>query len=191
MDKKTIAVLFGGCSTEYPVSLQSAHAVITHLDRTRYDLVLLGITRDGRWLRYDGPVDRIPADTWHHDAAHCTPALISPDRETHGLLLLAAAGPSVIRLDAAFPVLHGKNGEDGTVQGLLELAGIPVVGCGSLSSAVCMDKDVAHRLAASAGLAVPRSALFRAWEDPALLPDLTAGLKLPLFVKPARAGSSF
>ena len=135
MKKMTIAVLFGGCSTEYPVSLQSAHAVITHLDRAKYDLVLLGITRDGRWLHYDGPVDHIPADTWHRNAAHCTPALISPDRETHGLLLLAAAGPSVIRLDAAFPVLHGKNGEDGTVQGLLELAGIPVVGCGSLGSA--------------------------------------------------------
>ena len=191
MKKKTIAVLFGGCSTEYPVSLQSAHAVITHLDKAKYDLVLLGITRDGRWLHYDGPVDHIPADTWHRNADHCTPALISPDRETHGLLLLAAAGPSVIRLDAAFPVLHGKNGEDGTVQGLLDLAGIPVVGCGSLGSAVCMDKDVAHRLAASAGLAVPRSALFRSWEDPALLPDLTAGLSLPLFVKPARSGSSF
>lgn len=191
MDQKTIAVLFGGCSTEYPVSLQSAHAVISHLDRSKYNPVLLGITRDGRWLHYDGPVDAIPADTWHRDAAHCTPALISPDRETHGLLLLAAAGPSVIRLDAAFPVLHGKNGEDGTVQGLLELAGIPVVGCGTLSSAVCMDKDVAHRLATSAGLAVPPSALFQAWEDPAMLPDLTAGLKLPLFVKPARAGSSF
>ncbi len=191
MKKMTIAVLFGGCSTEYPVSLQSAHAVITHLDRTKYDLILLGITRDGRWLCYDGPVDDIPADAWHHNAARCTPALISPDRETHGLLLLAAAGPSVIRLDAAFPVLHGKNGEDGTVQGLLELAGIPVVGCGILGSAVCMDKDVAHRLAASAGLTVPRSALFHVWEDPALLPDLTAELNLPLFVKPARAGSSF
>lgn len=191
MKRKTIAVLFGGCSTEYPVSLQSAHAVITHLDQTRYEPVLLGITRDGRWLHYDGPMADIPTDTWHRNAAHCTPALISPDRETHGLLLLAAAGPSVIRLDAAFPVLHGKNGEDGTVQGLLELAGIPVVGCGSLGSAVCMDKDVAHRLAASAGLAVPRSALFHVWENPALLPDLTAGLSLPLFVKPARAGSSF
>ena len=191
MKKKTIAILFGGCSTEYPVSLQSAHAVITHLDRAKYNLVLLGITRDGRWLYYDGPADDIPADTWHQNTAHCTPALISPDRETHGLLLLAAAGPTGIRLDAAFPVLHGKNGEDGTIQGLLELAGIPVVGCGSLGSALCMDKDVAHRLAASAGLAVPRSALFHAWENPGLLSDLTAGLSLPLFVKPARSGSSF
>ena len=108
MKKMTIAVLFGGCSTEYPVSLQSAHAVITHLDRSKYNLVLLGITRDGRWLHYDGPVDDISVDTWHRNAAHCTPALISPDRETHGLLLLATAGPSVIRLDAAFPVLHGE-----------------------------------------------------------------------------------
>ena len=190
-EKKTLCILFGGCSTEYPVSLQSAYAVITHLDREKYRPVLLGITRDGRWFCYDGPLGAIPADTWHTDRAHCTPAVLSPDRETHGLLLLSPAGPSVIRLDGAFPVLHGKNGEDGTVQGLLELAGIPVVGCGCLSSALCMDKDAAHRLAAQAGVAVPRGAVFFGWEDPALLPERTAGLRYPLFVKPARAGSSF
>ena len=135
MKKITLAVLFGGSSTEYEISLQSAHAVLTHLDRDRYEPVLLGITRDGRWLLYQGPVDALLDDTWHTDARHTVPAVISPDRGVHGLLLIAPAGPSTRYLDAAFPVLHGKNGEDGTVQGLLELAGIPVVGCGVLASA--------------------------------------------------------
>lgn len=191
MNKPTLAVLFGGCSSEYSVSLQSAYAVITHLDRDKYDIVLLGITQQGRWLLYTGPVDALLDDTWHQDAKHTVPALISPDRGVHGLLLIAPAGPSTLRLDAAFPVLHGKNGEDGTLQGLLELAGIPVVGCGVLASAVCMDKDVAHRLAAEAGVEVPPSVLFRAGEDLGLLPERIRKLTFPCFVKPARAGSSF
>lgn len=191
MKKITLAVLFGGSSTEYEISLQSAHAVLTHLDRDRYEPVLLGITRDGRWLLYQGPVDALLDDTWHTDARHTVPAVISPDRGVHGLLLIAPAGPSTRYLDAAFPVLHGKNGEDGTVQGLLELAGIPVVGCGVLASALCMDKDVAHRLVRAAGVAVPPSALFRTGEGLDTLPERTASLTYPLFVKPARAGSSF
>ena len=191
MKKRTIAVLFGGCSSEYPISLQSAHGVITHLDRDKYTPVLLGITRDGRWFHYTGPADALLDDSWHLDALHCTPAVLSPDRALHGLLLLAPAGPSSLRLDAAFPVLHGKNGEDGTVQGLLELAGIPIVGCGTLSSALCMDKEVAHRLAREAGVEIPRGVVFRAGDDLAALGLLTAGLDYPLFVKPSRAGSSF
>ena len=186
-----LAVLFGGCSTEYEVSLQSAHAVLTHLDPGKYEPVPLGITRDGRWFLYRGPLDALLDNSWHTATRWLTPAVISPDRGVHGLLLIAPAGPSTVYLDAAFPVLHGKNGEDGTVQGLLELAGIPVVGCGVLPSALCMDKDAAHRLAAAAGVAVPPSALFRAGEDFALLGGRTAGLAYPLFVKPARAGSSF
>ncbi len=189
MSKLSLAVLFGGCSPEYPVSLQSAHAVLTALDREKYTPVPLGITRDGRWFHYAGPYDALLDDTWH--THHCTPAVLSPDRALHGLLLLSAAGPSEIPLDAAFPVLHGKNGEDGTVQGLLELAGIPVVGCGCLSSALCMDKDLAHRVVRAAGVEVPASAVFRAGEDFAALSARTAGLAWPRFVKPANAGSSF
>ena len=86
MKKITLAVLFGGSSTEYEISLQSAHAVLTHLDRDRYEPVLLGITRDGRWLLYQGPVDALLDDTWHTDARHTVPAVISPDRGVHGLL---------------------------------------------------------------------------------------------------------
>lgn len=191
MKKLTLAILFGGCSTEYPISLQSAYAVITHLDRKKYKPVLLGITREGRWYHFTGPVDALLDDTWHTDPQNCTPALISPDRGLHGLLLLASAGYTSIRLDAAFPILHGKNGEDGTVQGLLELAGIPIVGCGTLSSALCMDKDIAHQLVATTGIPVPHSVIFRVGEDLSELPTCTAALYYPLFVKPARAGSSF
>lgn len=123
-----------------------------------------------------------PRHTPHHPGA-----VISPDRGLHGLLVIAPAGITAVRLDAAFPVLHGKNGEDGTVQGLLELAGIPIVGCGTCASAVCMDKDLAHRLAGQSGVAVPRSVVFRAGEDRAMLPSQAARLGYPLFVKPARA----
>jgi len=94
------------------------------------------------------------------------------------------------RIDLAFPVLHGKNGEDGTVQGVFETAGIPVVGCGILSSALCMDKDRAHKLVQTAGVAVPKAVTLRSFEKYDLK-NLTAGLKFPLFVKPVKAGSSF
>ena len=174
MKKLRLAVLFGGCSPEHEVSLQSAHGVLTHLDPAKYEPVPVGITRQGRWFLYRGPYDALPDGSWERQSAFLSPA-----------------GPSALRLDAAFPVLHGKNGEDGTVQGLLALADIPVVGCGVLPSALCMDKDMAHRLAAGLGVAVPRSALFWAGEDLALLGPRTAGLSYPLFVKPARAGSSF
>lgn len=189
--KLRLAVLFGGCSTEYPVSLQSARAVLAHLDTEKYEIYPLGITRQGQWLLYTGPLDALPADTWHRDPRHTCPAVLSPDRGAHGILVLHPDGVRTLPLDAAFPVLHGKNGEDGTVQGLLELAGIPVVGCGMCSSALCMDKDLAHRLAALAGVEVPPSALFRAGEGWEELPRRTGSLRYPLFVKPARAGSSF
>lgn len=194
MKKITLAVLFGGSSTEYEISLQSAHAVLTHLDRDRYEPVLLGITRDGRWLLYQGPVDALLDDTWHTDARHTVPAVISPDRGVHGLLLIAPAGPSTRYLDAAFPVLHGKNGEDGTVQGLLELAGIPYVGCGVLASAVCMDKAVANAMFDASGIPHTKWLSATRWEiesDPDGVCDgAIAKLGWPIFVKPANAGSS-
>lgn len=191
MKRKTVAVLFGGCSPEYPVSLQSAHAVLTNLDPARYETLAVGITRDGRWFRYDGPTERIPDDSWREDAAHCTPAALSPDRGVHGLLLRDGDRVQTVYVDIAFPVLHGKNGEDGTVQGLIELAGIPLVGCGTLASALCMDKDRAHKLAALAGIAAPRAAVLTRADGPQAWQTLPERLGLPLFIKPVRAGSSF
>ena len=187
--KKTIAVLFGGCSTEYPVSLQSAYAVLQAVDRTRYEVLPVGITRMGDWFLYEGSIDAIPQDTWQESG--CVPAALSPSRSIRGLLIFRSTGVETLSLDGAFPVLHGRNGEDGTVQGLLELAGIPLVGCGTLASALCMDKVRAHQLAAAAGVRVPACVVL---EDAAELDHRRGEIKklgLPLFVKPIRSGSSF
>lgn len=190
MKKKTVAVLFGGCSTEYEVSLQSASSVIQSLDPEKYNAILLGITREGQWKKYGGPVERITDNTWMFHSS-CVPAVISPDRAVHGILTLENGKATAAPIDAAFPVLHGKNGEDGTVQGLLELAGIPCVGCGTLSSAVCMDKDAAHQLVRSAGIQTPAAVTISAPIPENALFDAVKALRYPLFVKPACAGSSF
>ena len=168
MKKLRVAVIFGGCSPEYSVSLESAHAVITHMDRTRYSPVLVGISQAGNWLYFTGSAEKIKADTWNNPA-DCAPVLMSLDRDTHGILVQTAAGMEKISLDAAFPVLHGRGGEDGTVQGVFELAGVPLVGCGVLASALCMDKDRAHRLARAAGVNVPASAAANRDELPAAI----------------------
>lgn len=190
MKKKTIAVLFGGCSTEYEVSLQSASSVIRNLNPEKYDIVLLGITRQGEWKKYNGPVERIQDNTWMGHPS-CVPTVISPDRNTHGILTLENSKTATVHIDAAFPVLHGKNGEDGTLQGLLEMAGIPCVGCGILSSSICMDKDIAHKLVQLSGVKTPPSvALYAGWSNDGLH-KITERLSYPLFVKPANAGSSF
>lgn len=183
-----ILIFFGGCSTEYGVSLQSAHAVLTHLDRSRFEPLLVGITQSGGWLYYTGAPDAIPANRWQ--GTECVPCTLVLSRGVSHLLLLDGSGTQ-LSFDAAFPVLHGKNGEDGTLQGLLELAGIPVIGCGALSSALCMDKDRAHKLAALAGVKVPRSVVFRRSAGMDEIKAAAAKLGYPLFVKPVRAGSSF
>ena len=186
---QTILVLFGGCSTEYEVSLQSVHGVLQALDRSRFTPLTVGITREGRWLRYPGGLSHLETGDWQAQP-DCVPCTLSLDRGDRRLLWLDGSGRSE-GFDAAFPILHGKNGEDGTVQGLLELVGTPIIGCGALSSALCMDKDRAHKLAALAGVRVPRSRLFRRG---AVLPQMARAaeeLGYPLFVKPVRAGSSF
>ena len=189
MEKRTIAVIFGGCSPEYPVSLESSHSVVVNFDREKYDLILLGITKGGEWFRYYGGPDGIENDTWREGV--CVPAVISPDRETHGIIEFGTDGVKATRIDAAFPVMHGKNGEDGTIQGLCEMAGIPIIGCGALASAICMDKDRAHRLASLAGVDVPKATVFTSMPDEAELARRAGEIGFPVFVKPVRAGSSF
>lgn len=195
MEQKTVAVLFGGHSTEYEISLQSACSVIENLNPEKYHVILLGITRQGNWLKYSGSIEDIRNDSWMRHGS-CVPAVISPDRNTHGILVLDSSHytggkHAVIPIDVAFPVLHGKNGEDGTVQGLLEMAGIPCVGCGTLSSALCMDKDIAHKLVHLAGVKTPASIVFSSPVSDEELFTQAAQLRYPLFVKPANAGSSF
>ena len=190
MEKMIVAVLFGGCSNEYEVSLQSAYSVITHMDPEKYEKVLIGITKEGRWYRYYGSAENILNDTWCTDETSCTPAIFSPNRYENYLLEETNGQVVKTMIDLVFPVLHGKNGEDGTLQGYLELAGIPYIGCDTLSSALCMDKDRAHKLAALEGVRTPASVVF---SKSALIEEIIAEtdqLKLPLFVKPVKSGSS-
>ena len=185
---KRILIFFGGCSTEYAVSLQSAAAVLTHLDNSWYQPVLVGITRQGEWRYYSGAPEDIAADCWQEKGS--VPCLLDPSRGANRLILLDK-DRTCLGFDAAFPLLHGKNGEDGTLQGLLELAGIPLIGCGCLASALCMDKDRAHKLASLAGVRVPRGQVFRRGASAKELAEAARQLGFPLFVKPVRAGSSF
>ncbi|WP_312642759.1 D-alanine--D-alanine ligase family protein [Hydrogenoanaerobacterium sp.] len=192
MSKLSVAIIFGGFSSEYEVSLVSGSSVIRNTPTDQYDITMLGITRDGRWLRYTGPVELIAEDKWA-DSAYTTPAFISPDRSHHGLVVLSDGGYEIIRLDAVFPVLHGKNGEDGTIQGLLEIAGIPYVGCDPLSSAMCMDKAVTHTILEDAGIPQAKwSTVFQrdCGDFDSLEAQLAEKLGYPMFVKPANAGSS-
>lgn len=190
MNQKTIAVLFGGCSPEYGVSLASAYSVLCHMDMQKFKPFPVGITPDGDWFAFHGDFEKISSDQWHNNV-DCTPVAFSPSRTSHSLLLLYQDGIQSVSIDAAFPVLHGRNGEDGTIQGMFELAAIPLIGCGTVSSALCMDKDRAHKLVSAEGISVPQSfALNRSGGmDPARRAAERIGY--PLFVKPVRAGSSF
>ena len=167
---KHVLILFGGVSSEHEVSLRSAAAVIRNVDRTRWDVSALGITKDGRWLLYTGDTEKIEDGSWLSDTACQAPAVLSPDRSVHG--------STILRIDVVFPVLHGKNGEDGTMQGFLQLAGIPFVGCDALSSAMGMDKAVSNTIADHIGvpqakwLAVRRAEQHIADPDPEIFLDL-------------------
>jgi D-alanine--(R)-lactate ligase len=174
-----IGIMFGGSSEEHPVSVKSAREIAKALDTDRYEPFWVGITKDGAWRLCDGP----DAD-W--DDGSCRPAVLSPDRSVHGLLVLEHGRYETIRLDLVLPVLHGTLGEDGAMQGLLELAGIPYVGCDVQSSVLCMDKSLAYAVAGSAGIATPNFWTVAANEN--IDPDR---LTFPVFVKPARSGSSF
>lgn len=188
--RKRIAILFGGCSPEYGVSLQSAYSVITHLDREKYEPVLIGISNAGDWSQYVGEIEKIFIDTWCNEE-DCIPVVVSPNRTVHGIVTIKNGKIRETHIDAVFPVLHGKNGEDGTVQGTFELAGIPVVGCGVLSSALCMDKDRAHKLVQAAGISVPQSFVLQSGGDAETAIRQAERIGYPLFVKPVGAGSSY
>lgn len=179
MARLKIGIIFGGASEEHPVSVKSASEVAKNLDTDKYEPFYIGITSSGAWKLCDGP----DAD-WENGP--CRAVVLSPDSGVHGLLVLEHGGYETVRLDLAFPVLHGRLGEDGAIQGLLELAGIPYVGCDLPSSALCMDKSLAYTVAGSAGIATPDFRVVAADEevDP-------GGLAYPVFVKPARSGSSF
>jgi D-alanine---(R)-lactate ligase len=180
MDRLKLGIVFGGCSEEHPISVKSAQGVARHLDIAKYEPFYIGITKRGAWKLCDGGPDP------HWEDGRCRPAVLSPDRGGRGLLVLAEGRYETVSLDVVLPVLHGKLGEDGAMQGLLELSGIPYVGCDVQSSALCMDKPLAYTVARSAGIATPDFWTVTANEE------IDADrLVYPVFVKPARSGSSF
>ncbi len=165
-----LVLLFGGRSAEHEVSCVTAAHVLAAADPERYDVVPVGITHDGRWVRAEPAADRLVAE--------------GPTVEPGSML--SGSGPSTV----AFPVLHGPFGEDGTVQGLLEMLGVPYVGTGVLGSALCMDKAMAKDAAAAHGLPQVRHLAFRDVDLDGAVDRVLADLGLPVFVKPANLGSS-
>ena len=194
MSRTRVAVVFGGRSTEHAISCVSAGSVLAALDRDRYDVVAVGITPEGRWVL--GPDDPAQLAISGRELPQVKDgrAVALPGDPTAGGLVPLEDGPALLgEVDVVFPVLHGPYGEDGTIQGLLEMADVPYVGSGVLASAACMDKAVAKPLLRAAGLQVADAVVVRRdrWDaDPAGCRREAQALGLPVFVKPARGGSS-
>ena len=189
---KNVLVVFGGCSSEHDVSVVSAASVLSNLSTEKYNIFMMGISKEGNWYLYEGDKELLPEDKWL-ESGKITPAMVSPDRSIHGITVFRQNGYENIYIDVAFPVLHGRNGEDGTIQGLFQLAGIPFVGCDMASSAVSMDKIFTNTVADKNGIEQAK------W-DSITKYDIENGIKTldsiaeklgyPIFVKPANAGSS-
>ena len=191
MDKKVVAVLFGGASNEHEVSKLSAANVISALNEEKYFILPIYITRDGRWFLYDGGKDNIKNLQWEKFA---TPCVLSPCSSHQGILRLVGDKFKVMHVDVVFPIIHGKNGEDGTIQGLLELANIPYVGSGVLASAICMDKARCKSVADKINLRQMDYVVFSKTELENDIDQVAKTIRYkigyPCFVKPSRTGSS-
>jgi D-alanine-D-alanine ligase len=193
--KIRVGVIFGGRSGEHEVSLASARSVMGAIDRDKYEIVPVGITKEGRWIASGDPMKALEAG----DAGASQPAALLGDPSRRGLMRLddterAVEATHLAELDVIFPVLHGPYGEDGTVQGLLELAGIPYVGAGVTGSAVGMDKAIFKDVMRAHGLPIVDSLVFkrREWDaDPeGVMERIEERLGYPVFTKPVNLGSS-
>ena len=193
MKKLSVCVLFGGISPEHEVSLRSAESVLNNIDKEKYHVLPVGITRDGKWYYFGGTdYAMLPAKTWVTHPDSC-PAVISPVRG-QGLLRFSGDTVTATPIDVVFPVLHGENGEDGAMQGLLQMAGIPYVGPHVAASAVAMDKTLTKLVADHAGVAQADWQLVRSADMGSrmekTLDSVEARFRYPVFVKPAGTGSS-
>ena len=192
MNKKHLLVLFGGQSSEHEVSCRSAVTIIGAVDQDKYDMLLVGITKEGHWVKVDG-MEQIKDGSWRNSQVS---AILSPDASQGGIWLMEANGPVFWKVDVAFPVLHGLWGEDGTIQGVFELAKIPYVGCGVLASAVSMDKVYTKLIVDDLGIrqakyqVVHREQVRQAEKLEAAMDQVEAVLPYPVFIKPSCAGSS-
>lgn len=204
-DKKRVMVIFGGQSSEHEVSRVSATSIINNMDKTKFDISLVGITKEGRWLPYNGPVEKIASGEWEEIAINkMVKSISSRDNIINAIVSQGASSEAIIKdekeensncpVDVVFPVLHGCNGEDGTIQGLFELAGIPYVGCGVLGSALGMDKIYAKIIFEKAGIPQADYLYFTRKEirdnADSAADAIEQKFKYPVFIKPSNAGSS-
>jgi D-alanine-D-alanine ligase len=192
MAKIKVCVIFGGVSNEHDVSLMSAKSVIDNIPSEKYDVVKVGITKKGRWLFFPGSTEDIYNGTWfeHPD---CVPCMISPDTAYHGLIKLDGEHITLEKIDVILPILHGRNGEDGTIQGLFDMAKIPYCGCDVVASAICYDKVHANIVFDHAGIPHAKWDFMMDYELPnfeTIADRLEESLGYPIFVKPANSGSS-
>lgn len=191
MIKKVVAVLFGGQSSEHEISKISASTIISNLSKEKYQIIPIYISKQGHWKIYDGPIQSICSNNLEE---YCANAILSPDTSHKGLLRIVGDKVDFIPVDVVFPVLHGKYGEDGTIQGLLELARIPYVGCGVASSAISMDKGYTKIVVDSIGINQAKYKIFHKYQINELennADKIEDELGYPCFIKPANAGSSF
>lgn len=191
-NKINLCVMFGGESTEYEISLRSVTSVLDNLDKSKYDITMIGITRDGRWRLYDRDTSLIISDNWYSEnLKKITPDLGSKDSSF--LIYDKDGSISKIKCDVVFPVLHGANGEDGKLQGLLEMAGIKYVGVGVLCSSVSMDKAYTKIVFENAGIDQADWVTINDYEldnIESIMTECENKLGYPMFIKPSNAGSS-
>ena len=193
MNKMNVCVLFGGVSPEYAVSLRSAESVLNNINKEKYNIYPVGITREGKWFWFSGEqYDALPADIWQNIPGNC-PAAISPVKG-QGLLLFHPEGMETVHLDVVFPVMHGENCEDGAIQGLMQLAGLPCVGPDVAASAVAMDKTLTKLVIDHAAIPQAKWYLVRgkglASRIDSTADEVEKRFTYPVFVKPAGTGSS-
>ncbi len=192
MAKIKAAVIFGGTSREHDLSLASAAEVIRNIPAEKYEVIAIGITRKGRWLYFPGDPDAIADGSWEYDP-DCTSAIISPDPIHRGIITIENGETSVKKIDVVFPLLQGKRGADGTIQGLLDLSGIPYVGCGHLAAAACTDKSHTHMVLDDYGIQTAEWALLTQRDINCIdekCAAVAARFSFPLIVKPANSGCS-
>lgn len=191
MEKKIrLGIIFGGRSGEHEVSLMSATSVINAVNREKYDLVLIGITKKGKWLLYDGPIEKIENGEWQKIAENC----LRDNPGKYAITILGSTQSLKDMLDIVFPVLHGPYGEDGTIQGLFEMADIPYAGCGVIGSATAMDKVICKAIFEKEKLPICKyKVVLRediGYDIEGILLEIEKELGYPVFVKPANLGSS-
>jgi len=191
MQKIKVGVLFGGQSGEHEVSLMSSVSVMKVMDKTKYDIIPIGITKEGNWKLYLGDISKIEDGSWEKEAV---PALVCPDPAHKCIITITDGKECRYYLDVAFPILHGPRGEDGTVQSIFEMMNIPYVSCGVTSSALCMDKVFTKLILQQSGLPVVDFKVYYKRELSVrineIISELEDSIGYPCFVKPANLGSS-